>query len=384
MIKLIGKKIIAIALVVSLFGMGMNMGLAYANETDITQQQSALDEINKQREELKKEIDSGKKVVSSLNKEIKNLESNIAMTQLEINQLSGSISLTEGKINEALAELDKLQADIDKQNQELGLRLRSMYKNGSVSYIEVLLGSSGITEFMTNLDRVQRIYESDKQVLETLQEEQKLIQTKRQYLEGLQASLEQNKQEQANKKAGLSENQKQVAVKKNDVVQDVKALEEQENVLIAEANALTAEILKLQGKGDYIGGIMMWPAPGVSKITSGFGNRLHPILNYKKLHTGIDIGCKSGTSIVAANAGTVIKAAWNNSYGNMVMVDHGGGIVTLYAHNSSLLVKTGDVVSMGQAIASSGSTGMSTGPHLHFEVRVNGKYVDPLGYVKAK
>ena len=151
--------------------------------------------------------------------------------------------------------------------------------------------------------------------------------------------------------------------------------------MVEEANALTAEILKLQGKGAYVGGDLAWPAPASTRITSPFGYRTHPILKIKKLHTGIDIGVSSGNNVVSANAGKVIKAAWNNSYGYMVMVDHGGGIVTLYAHNSKLLVKTGDVVTRGQKIALSGSTGMSTGPHLHFEVRVNGEYKDPMNYL---
>jgi murein DD-endopeptidase MepM/ murein hydrolase activator NlpD len=126
---------------------------------------------------------------------------------------------------------------------------------------------------------------------------------------------------------------------------------------------------------------MCWPSESSTRISSPFGNRLHPILRIYKLHTGIDIAARSGTNILAANAGTVISAGWNNGYGYMVMVDHGGGIVTLYAHSSKLLVRKGNVVARGQAIAKVGSTGMSTGPHLHFEVRVNGIYKNPLDYV---
>ena len=124
---------------------------------------------------------------------------------------------------------------------------------------------------------------------------------------------------------------------------------------------------------------MSWPVQG--RITSPFGYRIHPILKTKELHTGIDIAATSGTTVVAANGGTVIKSGWNNSYGNLLMIDHGGGIVTLYAHNSSLLVRVGDVVSKGQAVSKVGSTGMSTGPHLHFEVRVNGQYKNPMDWL---
>ena len=125
---------------------------------------------------------------------------------------------------------------------------------------------------------------------------------------------------------------------------------------------------------------MSWPVKG--RITSPFGYRIHPILKTKNLHTGLDIAASTGTPVVAANTGTVIKAGWNNSYGNLLMIDHGGGIVTLYAHNSSLLAKVGDVVSKGQTVAKIGSTGMSTGPHLHFEVRVNGQYKNPMDWLQ--
>jgi murein DD-endopeptidase MepM/ murein hydrolase activator NlpD len=136
------------------------------------------------------------------------------------------------------------------------------------------------------------------------------------------------------------------------------------------------------GSQDFIGGALGWPVPGYSKITSQFGNRMHPTLHVPKMHTGLDISCPTGTPIVASNGGTIIMAGWNNSYGNVVMIDHGGKIVTLYAHNSSLLVSEGDVVAQGQTIAYAGSTGNSTGPHCHFEVRVNGEYQNPEQWVR--
>jgi len=353
------------------------------DEVDVSAQQQALSEINQQKSALKTEINSGKAVVNDLNKEIKALEGKIALSQFEIDQLTGSITQTQQRINEALADLEAQKQSIAEQNTALNERLRTMYKNGSVGYIDVLLGSSSITDFMTNLDRIERVYANDKEVLETLQTQYRVIQAKEEYLVGLQASLEVSKNQAAAQKSALDENKNAVAEKKGIAATDLAALEEQEDALVAAANALTAEILKLQGTQDYIGGDLLWPAPGIStsKITSEFGYRIHPILKVNKLHTGMDIGCPTGTSIVAANSGTVIKAGWNNSYGYMVMVDHGGGIVTLYAHNSGLLVNTGDVVTAGQAIAKAGSTGDSTGPHLHFEVRVNGQYENPRNYL---
>ena len=357
----------------------MSSLFAYAdNESDA---QAALDEIRGEQSALNSELPKGKAVENDLNKEIKALEANIATLNLEISELGASINLTQEKINNAELQLNQVEADIAEQQKALGDRLAAMYMNGNVGFVEVVLGSSSISDLMTNLDRVQMVYEQDKEMLEELEVQQKVIQAQREYLDGLRADLQAAKDTEAEKKELLDADKATVADKKAAVAQDNKALEEQLDALNAEANALIAEILKLQGDGDFIGGDFTWPAPGISRTTSEFGNRLHPIFKTYKLHTGLDIGAPTNTTIVASNAGTVIKAGWNNSYGYMVMIDHGGGIVTLYAHNSSLLVKQGDVVYKGQAISKSGSTGNSTGPHLHFEVRVNGQYVDPRNYV---
>jgi murein DD-endopeptidase MepM/ murein hydrolase activator NlpD len=354
------------------------LGVTYAANSS----QDKLDDLNSEISNTNSQLKDGKKMESALNNQIKNLESKINSTQAEIDALGGDIEATKAKINEALVELENLEADMDTQNTNLNNRLRNMYKNGSVGFIDVLLGSTGITDLMTNMDRVQRVYDNDKEVLESLQTQHEVIDTQKQYLLGLQANLEKSQADEAARKESLSANKAEVADKKAEVASDNDALEEQLNSLNAEANRIKAEILALQSSGTtYDGGIMAWPTPGVTRVTSEFGYRIHPILKYKKLHTGMDIGAPSGTTVVAANAGTVIKAVYNNSYGNMVMIDHGGGIVTLYAHNSSLLVSKGDIVSRGQAIAKSGSTGMSTGPHVHFEVRVNAEYKNPRDWL---
>ena len=368
------RKIISYTLIFVLVMSFGAVGLTYAGNS----KQDQLNDVNSQLSEIKQQLNEGKKLENSLNKEIQNLQSKINATQAEINALNGDIQATQNKINKALAELDQLEKDMEVQNKNLNDRLRTMYKNGSAGFIDVLLGSTGITDLMTNMDRVQCIYDSDKQVMEDLQKQHNVIDEQKKYLLGLQEQLKAEKAAQDAKKNELNADKSVVADKKAEVAKDNKALEEMENAFVAEANRLKAEILASQSSGtSYSGGSMAWPAPGVTRITSPFGYRIHPILKVKKLHTGIDIGAPSGTSIVAANGGKVMKAGWNNSYGYMVMIDHGGGIVTLYAHNSKLLVKAGDTVTRGQKIAISGSTGQSTGPHLHFEVRVNGDYKDP-------
>jgi murein DD-endopeptidase MepM/ murein hydrolase activator NlpD len=362
-----------IVLLVSL----MSLGVGFAGNN-----QDKLNTLNSQIKKLEKQLKAGKTQEKNLNSQIGNLDKLIKEAEGEIQGIQSEISVTNDKISSVQTQLQAMQADIDRQNQDMSKRIRAMYKNGDVGILEVLLGSETITDFMTNLDMAGKIFDNDVQVLEQLEKQHKILDQHRKDLEKLQTQLESKKQEKASKQNELAVNRGNVSQLKAEVSQDNKSIEAQVDALNREANSITAEILRLQSKGGtYSGGQMAWPVPASTSISSKFGNRLHPILNVNKLHTGIDIRVGTGNNIVAANAGKVIKAAWNNSYGYMVMIDHGGGIVTLYAHNSSLRVSAGDTVSRGQVIALSGSTGVSTGPHLHFEVRVNGKYKNPLSYL---
>ena len=355
-------------------------GLIYGATT------SDLDQINSKIKNMKQDLNTGKVKEKNLNSTIQNLESKIRSTQSEINKLTGNIQATQAKINEALAELNELEKDMNAQNEALNARLRVMYKNGNIGFIDVLMNSEGISSFLTNMDRVKRIYENDKEALENLKKEHELIDGQRKYLLDLRASLEDTKNTKATVANELKTDKDHVADEKAVIAAQNKALEAQIDEFQAEADRMIEEIRKLQGGGDYQGGGMLWPVPTSKRISSPFGMRPHPAIrgNPIKMHTGIDIPCPSGTNIIASNAGKVIKSGYNGSYGYMVMVDHGGGIITLYAHNSSLLVGVGDTVTKGQTIAKAGSTGRSTGPHLHFEVRKNGDYVDPLGWVSLK
>ena len=367
------------ALIVSALLIISGAALSYADEyTD-------LEAINKQISNVQSSLKAGRNRVSQLNQQIKSLEAKISSTQAEINALQGSIDLTLQRIAEAKEEIKSLEEDIARQNDALNTRLRAMYKNGKVGFIDVLLGSSSLTNFMTNLDRVQMVYDSDKELLESLGRQKEMVEAQKVYLEQMEQKLESEKALQAGRKDELEEDRSEAAGQRYEAQLSNEQIEAQLDALKADADRLTTEIIKLQSKNtQYIGGGMMWPTPGITRITSPFGWRIHPTLKVNKLHTGVDIGCGTGTKVLAANAGTVIKAEYYGSYGNCVMIDHGGGIVTLYGHNSSFLVKQGDIVVKGQAVSLSGATGRVTGPHLHFEVRVNGEYVNPLNYVVAQ
>lgn len=351
-------------------------GVSYAGN-----EQQELNNVNKKINQTKSQLNEGKKKEKQLNNQIKQLESQIDATEKEIANLKGDISKTEQQIAVVQGNLAQVEQEMKEQNDELQKRLRAMYKNGDVGMVQILLGSEDITDFMSNMDMVQKIFDNDVEILKAMEEQHKKIDAQKKQLETLQAQLVADRQQEADKQASLQSSRGDVANLRSQVASDNAALEAALDELNDEANRWIAEIRKLQGNSDFVGGEFAWPSASSRRVTSEFGMRLHPILKVNKLHTGLDIGAASGTKVLAANTGTVIKAGWNNSYGNVVMIDHGGGIVTLYAHNSKLLVSTGDVVSKGQEIALVGSTGASTGPHIHFEVRVNGEYKNPRNWL---
>ncbi|MDD3170014.1 MAG: peptidoglycan DD-metalloendopeptidase family protein [Eubacteriales bacterium] len=370
------KRIVSYVFVFALFAALITLGAAYADND-----QQELNNINDQINQTKSQLNEGKKQEKQLTNQIKQLESQINATEKEISNLKGDINKTEHEIAVAQANLAAVEQEMAIQNEELRKRLRAMYKNGDVGMVQILLGSEDITDFMSNMDMVQKIFDNDVEILKTMEEQYKQIETQKRTLEGLQTQLLAEKQQEADRQASLQASRGQVAGLKAQVASSNAALEAEIDALNEEANRLIEEIKKLQGDQAYTGGDFAWPSASSTRVTSEFGYRIHPILKVKKLHTGMDIGAASGTKVLAANKGTVIKAGWNNSYGNVVMIDHGGGIVTLYAHNSKLLVKTGDPVAKGQNIALVGSTGQSTGPHIHFEVRVDGQYQNPRNWL---
>lgn len=348
---------------------------------DITRDKEKLNEVNQKINEVSKDLKKNEKEQKEVISELNILEANIQKLESELANIDGEIVKTKGQIKETKNDLKNAENNIENKNNVLNSRLRVMYKNGEVGYIEVLLDSENFTELMTRLDMVKKILEHDVNLLKYLKDQRDIIKEKKNALEIQNSQLVSLMNSMKSKQSKLVVSRGKLSRVKEELKKDHKALESQEDALTRLANKISEEIRRKQSSKKYVGGKMSWPAPGYTRITSPYGYRIHPILKTKKLHTGIDIGISLGKPIVAAQSGKVIHAGWLGGYGKVVMIDHGGGIVTLYAHNSKLVVKEGQEVQRGQTISKCGSTGMSTGPHLHFEVRKNGKYVDPLGYV---
>lgn len=349
---------------------------------DINSDKKKLNEVTGKIKEIQKDKKENKKQQETVREEIKRLERNIQKLEDEIENIENKINETKDKIETTKQDLQKAEVNITNKKDVLNSRLKVMYKNGDIGYMEVLLDSADFSDLLSRIDMVKKIYKHDVDLLKYLKDQRDLIEDKKNSLETQKSELVMLMNEMKNKEKKLKVSRGEMERVKKKLIKDYVALEEEEDELNKLAKKIEEEIRRKQSAAKYVGGKMTWPAPEYTRITSPFGYRMHPILKRKKLHTGIDIGIPLGKNIVAAQSGKVIYSGWLGGYGKVVMIDHGGGIVTLYAHNSRLLVKEGQNVKRGQVISKCGSTGMSTGPHLHFEVRENGKYVDPTKYVR--
>lgn len=351
-----------------------------------------VSDLKKQQNNVKKQIDKTKNEIKGIQsqtkdvaKQIEELDFKVSDAATELDKVENDLVQLNLKIEETIIELHAAEGKLDQQEDTFNQRLRVMYKNGNVGYLEVLLSSGDIKEFLSRKDMIQEIAEYDKDLIMFMKEQRDIIDVKKNELEGQRASVEVTKSKLEARKRDLERVTRDKELLMGRLQEDIKAFEKEYDKLNDYAKQIESKIVKLQknNTGPYSGGKMAWPVPGYSRTSSPYGYRIHPIFKTKKLHTGLDIPAPTGTPITAASDGTVIYADWLGGYGKAIMVDHGGGIVTLYAHNSSLTASVGKKVKRGDTIAKAGSTGNSTGPHCHFEVRKNGAYVDPLPWLKG-
>lgn len=375
------KKLISLVVVFSLLSSTVFATSAMQQQLDTTK-----NNITQTKKDLEK-IKNNKKI--TLN-DIESLDQQIGAAEDDIVYLEKEITTLETNINQAIVDIKEAEEEYEVKDVKRQDRLIAYYKCGSVSLMDTLLESESITDFFFRYRVLDEIMEYDQEMLKELNEEKISIENKKVQLEEDKVVCEQKKVLAEEQKVALNDVKEIRVTYLSKLEKEEDLLEKSIDELQKKADSLTEEIRKMSSSSTtskYTGGTMQWPLPNFYGISSYYGNRLHPVLKVYKMHTGVDIagaGC-NGKNVVAAADGKVITAGWISGYGYTVMIDHGGGIVTLYAHSQKLLVKVGDKVKKGQPIMLVGSTGYATGPHLHFEVRVNGKYVNPLdGYISAK
>lgn len=350
---------------------------------ELRDKQAQLDALRSQIEAQRQLVGSARKKESGILSEISRLEREINKTEKEIASLESQVKVVSNRIEVTQEDITQAEAHLAERTDVLNERLIKIYEVGDISYLEVLLSASDFGDFLTRWELLKEIVNQDQELISTIAEEQRQLQEKKKKLEDNQQALKnaqeakQQKEEQLQNKAG----QRQAALK--DVEKERRLYEQ----ALKELEQASLEVEKMiqrlqQSTGAYQGtGKFTWPTPGYTYITSKYGMRFHPILKQNKLHTGIDIRVPKGAKIVAADSGRVIHVGYNSAYGNMIIIDHGGEISTLYAHLSKFETKVGAIVAKGQVIGRVGSTGWSTGPHLHFEVRKNGTPINPNTYL---
>ena len=375
------KKLISLVIVFSLLS-----STVFATSTMQQQLNSTKNNITQTKKDLEK-VKNNKKITL---KDIDSLDQQIDAAEADIVYLEREITTLENGIEKAIGDIKKAEEDYEIKDVKRQDRLIAYYKCGSVSLMDTLLESESITDFFFRYRVLDEIMEYDQEMLEDLNDEKIAIENRKIQLEEDKFVCQQKKVLAEEQKVALNDVKEIRVTYLSKLEKEEDLLEKSIDELQKKADSLTEEIRKMSSSSTtskYTGGTMQWPLPNFYTVTSYYGNRLHPVLKVYKMHTGVDIaggGC-NGKNVVAAADGKVINAGWISGYGYTVMIDHGGGIVTLYAHSQKLLVKVGDKVKKGQPIMLVGSTGYATGPHLHFEVRVNGKYVNPLdGYISAK
>lgn len=399
------KKIVASLLIILLINFSfINVfATSSSNKSDI---QSKIDD---KKEELQDVKDEKSGVLSEIDK----LNTSIASTEKEISDLNAKITELTSSISDKTKEIEQKEEEFEEKDKLLQDRLVALYEAGDTTYLDMLLTSGSITDFISSYYLVEQLTKCDTEVLNAIENTKKEIEDDKKELETKKEEIDKTKSQIAEKNEKLKNDKNTKQAKVNSLTEDEKELESQLSAYNAEMEKIAAAERKAKAEEDArkkkeqsstggntgstgstgatggtsgtvtSSGKMTWPIPGYNTITSYFGYRNHPIYHTWKLHSGIDVGAPTGAKFVAADDGTVLIASYgyNGGYGNYVVINHGNGITTRYGHGTTILVSAGQKVTKGTPVLTVGSTGASTGPHAHFEVRVNGTAVNPLNYL---
>ena len=400
-----GARFVGLLIVASMLAAHVPLFVHAASLTNdkIKADEESKKQAEEERKSLKNNLTDVKSLLASLETSKSNLENYIQELDADlddinkkIDQLNVLISDKEFEIQTTERELEEAKRVEDTQYNAMKRRVKFMYEHGETSTIEMLLSSKSFVDFLNKAEFINRISAYDRMMLDSYiaakdqvaEKEQALIEQK-EYLEEAMKAVE---NEQDALETLMEDKEKEITVFEGDISNKEAAIAEYE-AMIAEQDqiikdlerAILEEKKRLLAENKkaivYDGGEFKWPAPSYTRISDDYGNRTHPILGTQQFHNGVDMAAPNGSPILAAYDGEVIAASYSPTMGNYIMIDHGDSLITIYMHASSVSVSPGTMVARGEQIGCVGSTGRSTGPHLHFSVRLNGSYVSPWNYL---
>ncbi len=364
-----------------------------AKENQISKAKKERDTLSNAKtdlEKVKKQLEASK---SDLNNYITKLDGELTDIQSKIDELGDQITEKEHEIETTTAELIEAEEVQKAQYEAMKKRIKFMYERGDTLYFEMLLESGSFSDILNKAEYIEKLSGYDREKLNEYIATTELIKLTKEALEEEKKTLDSAKaakeEEEKNLQALLSQKNRELTAVASDITSKEAAIAEYEAEIKAENAAIAAlekevaaDKAELASRYVYDGGMFTWPCPSYKRISDNFGMRMHPTLGIQKMHNGIDLAAASGSAILAAYNGTVVAADYNSTMGNYIMINHGGGLYTIYMHCSAIGVSRGQDVTAGTKIGAVGSTGRSTGPHLHFGVRLNGNYVSPWNYLK--
>lgn len=399
MVRFVAALIAGVLVATMLFGIVADMFMsasAAPTQAAVDEMKKQLDQSEAKKADLKKKIADIQTQKVSIADQIHALDADIANTQSQIDIREDMIAALTELVAQKEQELTIAQQKEQEQYEQFKTRIRVMYEQGETTYLEVLLSSADFSDFLSRYEIVTQIATYDKNLFEELKALKEDIATKKLELEtdkaeeeSARAALVASKNEldtqmanRANSMKALESSEADTKASYDEIEQEEARINNQIDKMVKEMEEEARRKAAESGKPvvDYSGDTFGWPLPGHTRISCVYGMREHPVTGVYKLHTGVDLPAPTGTKIVAAQSGTVITAGYSSAWGNYVVISHGGGLSTLYAHMSKLGTTKGAEVKMGEQIGKVGSTGYSTGPHLHFEVRKNSGTIDPMSF----
>ena len=356
-----------------------------ASAEEVSQWQQQLQDISRRMQEQLGSVKVIKQKVNTVSGQLEEIEEQLDQEQGELHTVESKLLASQRKVEENTKAIQRAEEQIAERSQILKKRIRDIYINGQISYLDVLFGATDFSDLVSRYDLLQRILNADSKLIEKVKSDRELAQQKKVELEREMVAV-QELQKRALEKRNLVASRYQA---KRDVLGKLESEQEEAqrayNELLEASNRIERMLRNRSSSssgstaGKLATGSYMWPTDGT--VTSNFGWRTHPVFGNKRLHAGTDIGADYGDPIVAADGGVVVSSGWISGYGKTVIIEHNGTYSTLYAHAQELLVAEGQTIRKGQLIARVGDTGYTTGPNVHFEVRVNGAPQNPLDYL---